>query len=135
MIGPIFLLEFVLGALLVGLVGRGLYLWTSIIEQTTIREKNQAELEYRECLEKYATSPTELNKRSCFDKGDLYFRFQYPDYFNYPLLDHDSTIQFIDNKAIRKELVEKDIENKKLELLKRNNKKKYIIDQINKKAA
>ena len=74
------------------------------------RECDSAEREYREALRVYLENKDSgPAKERCYRKGDIYFSYKVPDYFQYPLLDFDYNPDFVDNRALREEMVTDDI--------------------------
>lgn len=74
------------------------------------RERDSAEREYREALRLYfENKESGPAKERCYRKGDIYFSYKVPDYFQYPFLDSDYNADFVDNRALREEMVRDDI--------------------------
>lgn len=114
MISSFFYIEIFLGVVVLGLALRGFYSWSKVQEIQMQREKYTAMIEYDRSLNECVLHPE--NKElylTCLEKGDLFFKFNIPDYFNYPIPDHDAHVEFIDNRTLREEMVKKDLEERK----------------------
>ena len=119
MINSIFYIEIFLGVLVFGLAIRGFYSWSKYQETEIAKEKYAAEIEYDRALNDCAFHPENKDLYSkCLEKGDLFLRFKIPDYFNYPLPDQGSHVEFMDNRQVREEIVKKDLEERKEEMKK-----------------
>jgi hypothetical protein len=124
MINSIFYIEIFLGVLVFGLALRGFYSWSKYQEIQLAKEKYAAEIEYDRALNDCVTHPENKELFSkCLEKGDLFLRFKVPDYFNYPLPDQESHVEFVDNRQVREEIVKKDLEERKEEMSKSHVKK------------
>lgn len=74
-------------------------------------EKGQAQKAYQDALEELAKNPSDqILVQRCHLTGELYYRFEIPDYYNHPI-DSFATAYptFIDNKVTRIHKVEEDI--------------------------
>lgn len=79
-------------------------------EKRLRQERDSAEREYREALRLYLENKESIEaKEQCYRKGDIYFSFKVPDYFQYPFLDFDYNADFVDNRGLREEMVRDDI--------------------------
>jgi hypothetical protein len=119
MINSIFYIEIFLGVLLFGLAIRAGYSWSKYQEIEMAKEKYAAEIEYDRALNDCVLHPENKDLYSkCLEKGDLFLRFNIPDYFNYPLPEQESHVEFMDNRQVREEIVKKDLEARKDEMKK-----------------
>ena len=113
MISGIYWIEILLGAVVVVLVAKVAYLAFKIHEHHVEMKHETMKEEYEDAVENFIEHPRDLKvQEEAYKKGDAYFKLKVPDYFEYPLPDFDTHIEYIDNRKIRKELVEKDIDKK-----------------------
>lgn len=78
------------------------------IEEEKAKEK--AKLEYEKALKYYLKHPSDLKaKKTCYEKGEKFYKFKVPDFFSYPLPDFDTNVEYLDHKKVREELINKDL--------------------------
>ncbi|RLA63783.1 MAG: hypothetical protein DRQ88_08010 [Epsilonproteobacteria bacterium] len=109
----IYWIEILLAIAVVTLMARVGYLTFKMHEQHLEAKKESMQEEYEHALENFIQHPHDHKaKEDAYKKGDAYFKLKIPDYFEYPLPDFDTHIDYIDNRKVRKELVQKDIDKK-----------------------
>ena len=109
----IYWIEILLGGMVLVLVAKVAYLAFKIHEHHMELKHESMKEEYEHAVENFVEHPQDHKaKEDAFKKGDAYFKLKVPDYFEYPLPDFDTHVEYIDNRKIRKELVEEDISKK-----------------------
>lgn len=114
MISSFFYIEIFLGIIVFALATRGLYSWSKAQELQMEKDKFAAMIDYDRALNECILHPENKELfQNCLEKGDLFFKFKIPDFFNYPIPVQDAHVEFIDNRKVREEMVKKDLEERK----------------------
>ncbi|MFZ8933045.1 MAG: hypothetical protein ACO20H_01660 [Bacteriovoracaceae bacterium] len=110
MVSSIFYIEYLLIGLVLVIAIKSYFQWSFEQEQKFKGEMAKAKEEYDQALEHYTSNPNNLNaKEFCFSKGEIYYQYKLPDYFNYPLGDTTPHVEYMDNHEHRKKLIENDM--------------------------
>jgi len=113
MVSGVYWFEIFLAVVTFALVAKIGYLLFKIHEHHQELQHETMREEYNHAIENFVHHPNDYKaKEEVYKKGDAYFKLKVPDYFEYPLPDFDTHVEYIDNRKIRKELVDKDIDNK-----------------------
>jgi len=106
----VYYLEILLGLAALAIAFKASVLLFEIHEVEDEIAKERARLEYEKALKYYLKHPSDLKaKKTCYDKGDLFYRFKIPDFFSYPLPDFDTNVEYLDHRKAREDLVTKDL--------------------------
>jgi len=113
MVSGVYWLEIFLALFTVVIAAKVGYLVYKIHEHHEELKHETMKEEYECAVENFIIHPRDHQaKEDVYQKGDAYFKLKIPDYFEYPLPDFDTHVEYIDNRKIRRELVEKDIDQK-----------------------
>jgi len=74
-------------------------------------ELHHAEVDYESALDYYHDHPDDVKaKDRCYYYGEKYYKFEIPDYFNYPMSEYNGIyIEPVDNTKLRHDCVTKDL--------------------------
>ncbi len=111
MVSSIFYIEYLLVGIVLVIALRSYFIWSKEQEEKYHDQMDLAEKEYNEALENYALHPdSSLAEEHCFSKGEYFYQFKLPDYFNYPLGDTIPHIEFMNNFEQRKKMIQRDVD-------------------------
>ncbi|MDH5581448.1 MAG: hypothetical protein OEY33_06030 [Bdellovibrionales bacterium] len=110
MVSSIFYIEYLLLGLVLIIAFKSYIQWSHEQEEKFKSQMAKAKEEYDDSLEHYASHPNSSNaKEFCLAKGEIYYQYKLPDYFNYPLGDTTPHVEYMDNHEQRKKLIEDDM--------------------------
>ena len=109
-------LRVVLGFAGVVLILKIVFFFGDYQERKFLKGKKKALEDYEESVANYLKNRGDHEALEvCRRKGDIYFSFRIPDTFPLPILDFEEDAPFVDNRVLREQLVNEDIEKRLVE--------------------
>ena len=73
-------------------------------------EKERACQNYFDALKLFADNLQDSNlEKRCYELGEIYYSYILPDIYNYPIYDYSFYLNYIDNTAERRKMIERDL--------------------------